>query len=216
MNAHNDTATGKGLHRYLLHDPSALSLTASNLVTIGFALAQGWELSVLMWIYWSQSIIIGLSNFARILSLREFSTQGFRINNRAVEPTEQTKRKTAFFFLIHYGFFHLIYFAFLLTDSKLNRGQLVPVLLCVAMFLVNHSYSFLHNLKRDLARKPNIGTVMFFPYARIIPLHLTIIFGSMLAKGTGRMVLFLVLKTFADLIMHGVEHARGLPRGGSL
>lgn len=202
------------MHHYLLRDPSALSLIVSNLVTIVFAVVQGWELSVLMWIYWSQSIIIGLSNFARILSLKEFSTEGFRIGNRPVRPTEQTKRKTAFFFLIHYGFFHLIYFAFLLTDSKLAGRHLVPVLFCVAIFLVNHSYSFLYNLKRDLARKPNIGMVMFFPYARIVPLHLTIIFGSMLAKGTGRLILFLLLKTLADLIMHGVEHTRGLPQEG--
>ena len=44
---------------------------------------------------------------------------------------------------------------------------------------------------------------MFYPYARIIPMHLTIIFGSSFG---GTLPLFLVLKTFADAIMHVVEH----------
>jgi len=45
---------------------------------------------------------------------------------------------------------------------------------------------------------------MFFPYARIIPMHLTIIFGMLLGKGA--IVLFLTLKTLADMIMHVLEH----------
>jgi len=58
-------------------------------------------------------------------------------------------------------------------------------------------------------RVPNIGTMMFFPYLRIIPMHLTIIFGSDYAKGSsGALILFLVLKTIADLIMHMIEHAK--------
>lgn len=203
--------TRKKLHGYWRRDPSALSLLISNLVTIVLAVAQKWDISVLMWIYWCQSVIIGFSNFVRILSLQEFTTKGFRINRKPVEPTKRTQVKTAFFFLFHYGFFHLIYVIFLTTSSKLDIQDLTPVILCVAIFLVNHSFSFLYNKKRDLARTPNIGKVMFFPYARIVPLHLTIIFGSMLGKGMGKLILFLILKTMADLIMHGVEHAQELP-----
>jgi hypothetical protein len=198
------------LHRYLRRDLSAHSLILSNLVTIVLAVVQRWDISVLMWIYWCQSVIIGLSNFTRILTLREFSTKGFRINKKPVEPTKQTQLTTAFFFLTHYGFFHLVYFVFLLTGSQLDVQDIAPMTLCVAIFLLNHTFSFMFNLKRDSARKPNIGRVMFFPYARIIPLHLTIIFGSILGKGMGKMILFLLLKTLADLIMHGVEHAQEL------
>jgi hypothetical protein len=196
------------VRRFLQHDPSALSLIVSNLITIVIALIQGWELSVLMRIYWAQSVIIGLANFVRILNLREFSTRGMRVNGRAVEPTPQVKIQTAFFFLAHYGFFHLIYFFILIGSARMPPGSSGPVMLCVALFAVNHAYSLIVNLQADLARKPNIGTVMFFPYARIIPLHLTIIFGSFLITGPAGLVFFLVLKTAADLIMHGVEHAR--------
>lgn len=51
--------------------------------------------------------------------------------------------------------------------------------------------------------------MMFFPYARIIPMHLTIIFGGMLSEWTfaakTTLALFMLLKTFADVIMHVVE-----------
>ncbi len=197
------------MRKYFRRDLSALSLIVSNLITIAIALVQKWDLAVLMWIYWGQSVIIGLANFVRILNLKQFSTKGMYVNGKSVKANTKTKRHTAFFFLCHYGFFHLMYFLFLGSMAGLTREHVVPVILCVALFLVNHSFSLFYNLKRDLARKPNIGTVMFFPYARIIPLHLTIIFGSFLVKGMGGMILFLSLKTLADLIMHGVEHARG-------
>jgi hypothetical protein len=48
---------------------------------------------------------------------------------------------------------------------------------------------------------------MFFPYARILPMHLTILIGAYLEKhSTGTVILFLGLKTFADLTMHLMEH----------
>jgi hypothetical protein len=195
------------IRTFLQSDPSALSLVLSNVLTIIVALVRRWDLAVIMRIYWGQSVIIGLANFVRILHLKEFSTRGVRINNRPVAATPQVKRNTAFFFLAHYGFFHLIYFLILIGSAPLPRRSEWPVFLCIALFLGNHLFSLLYNLKRDLDRKPNIGTVMFFPYARIIPLHLTIIFGFFLITGSAGLVFFLVLKTVADLIMHGVEHA---------
>jgi hypothetical protein len=203
-------STTTEVRRFLQHDPSALSLILSNLLTIGIALVQRWELSVVMWIYWAQSVIIGLANFIRILHLREFSTKGMHVSGKPVKATGTVKRDTAFFFLAHYGFFHLIYFLFLMGSAPIPPHSMGPILLCVALFLGNHLFSLIVNLQRDLARKPNIGTVMFFPYARIIPLHLTIIFGSFLVKSTAGLIFFQALKTIADLIMHGVEHARGL------
>jgi len=159
------TATAR-IRRFLRHDPSALSLILSNLATIVIALVQGWELAVLMRIYWAQSVIIGLANFVRILHLGEFSTRGMRINGRAVKPTPRVKTQTAFFFLAHYGFFHLIYFFILIGSARIPPYSSSAVMLCVALFLVNHAYSLIVNLRADLAQKPNIGKVMFFPYAR--------------------------------------------------
>ena len=59
------TATAR-IRRFLRHDPSALSLILSNLATIVIALVQGWELAVLMRIYWAQSVIIGPVSYTHL------------------------------------------------------------------------------------------------------------------------------------------------------
>jgi len=55
-------------------------------------------------------------------------------------------------------------------------------------------------------RKPDPGSMMLAPYARILPMHLTIILGSNYATSTSTLALFLFLKTVMDVIMHLVEH----------
>jgi len=109
--------------------------------------------------------------------------------------------------LVHYGLFHAAYLAFLLSDARVGRADHLPLAASILAFFLNHAFSFRYNLEGDRQKVRNIGTLMFFPYARIIPMHLTIIFGFGLAKGTVPLLIFLVLKTFADLIMHAVEHA---------
>lgn len=56
-------------------------------------------------------------------------------------------------------------------------------------------------------RVSRLGTLMFLPYARVVPMHLTIIFGGMLARDSAfALLLFCSLKTAADVLMHYVEH----------
>lgn len=47
---------------------------------------------------------------------------------------------------------------------------------------------------------------MTLPYYRIIPMHATIILGGAFFGGTIALLLFVVLKTIADVTMHTVEH----------
>lgn len=189
-------------------DSSALFLVISNLVTIIFAVYEKWSLSEIMWIYWGQSVIIGYFNYRRIMDLRQFSTDGFEINNKPAKPTRATKVATANFFALHYGLFHFVYLVFLFKykDSK-SSNSILFIIMGIVIFLYNHRFSYFHNKARDMNRVPNIGTIMFFPYLRIIPMHITIIIGGAFVKGSGALIIFLGLKTLADLIMHMIEHA---------
>ena len=137
----------------LRFDRSVWILILSNLFVIALAVYEKWDIGVLMWIYWSQSVAIGILNFLKIINLRNFTTDGFTINGRSVELTPSTKLTVAFFFLIH--------------------------------FLINHAISLFIHWKEEVEKKQNIGNVMFAPYSRIIPMHLTIIFGSIIAGSRG-------------------------------
>lgn len=187
-------------------DKSTVVLILTNIFVIFLAVWQSWDFSTLIWVYWFQSVVIGVFVFIKILKLKNFSTKNFYINHRPVKPTKETKVFTAFFFLVHYGIFHLAYLMFLSGSVALVGSQFLMVLFAGAVFFVNHLFSFRRNFEHDVNKKQNIGIVMFRPYARIIPMHLIIVSGAFFA-GTGfALVFFLVLKTIADVVMHVLEH----------
>lgn len=189
-------------------DSSSISLLLSNFIVIMLAIVQRWEVSTVLWVYWMQSVTIGFFQFMRILSLKKFSTENFTVNNQPVLPTSQTKIFTAFFFAFHYGFFHFIYAIFLFNFFSSSKPfDFAYFFLGGLIFFLNHAFSFYQNRTADEQKVQNIGTLMFSPYARIIPMHLIIVFGVILGQST--LIIFLVLKTLVDLIMHTFKH-RGI------
>lgn len=191
---------------YLL-DSSSISLFASNIIVIILSLVQRWDITTVLWVYWMQSIIIGFFQFLRILNLKNFSTENFIINDQPAQPTYSTKLYTAFFFLFHYGFFHFIYAIFIFNFFKSNLPfDFTYLFLGGLVFFINHTFSYFHNSLQDEQKTQNIGALMFAPYARIIPMHLIIIFGAIL--GQASLIIFLVLKTLVDLFMHILKHHR--------
>ena len=186
----------------LFIDPSLWSLLLSNFVVIFLQEKGNWTLSTILWIYWFQSITIGFFHFIKILQLKAFSTEGLTINGRTPLPTQETKRTTAFFFLFHYGGFHFVYLIFLLDKYNLNFIELKYILPTALLFFINHLFSYIFNKSKD-TKEQNIGSFMLYPYARIIPMHLTILFGSFFIDA---LPFFLGLKTIADGTMHVVGH----------
>lgn len=190
------------------YNTSLHSLVIANAITIAMALAFSWPTATLMLPYWIQSVVIGFYSRKRILSLHQFSTEGLKINDQSVEPTESTKRSTANFFLFHYGFFHLIYLIFMWPSlNPLRWFDWLGIAATAVSFVINHRTTFRQNEAADLRGRPNIGTLMFLPYARIVPMHLTIILGGITEfRGVFPLLLFDTLKTLADVLMHKVEH----------
>jgi hypothetical protein len=165
---------------YLKFDTSTFSLIAANIITLIIAVLQHWSLITLLWIYWFQSVTIGIFNFIRILSLKKFNTANFKMNGIQPQAIAKTKYVVASFFAFHYGIFHFVYFIFLMVASfaqalkGFSFSTIWFVLISAAIFFANHLFSFMKSFKVERNKEQNLGKVLFFPYARIIPMHLCI------------------------------------------
>lgn len=204
------------IHLSILSDTSIIALILSNIITILFAIFDQWDLTTIMFIYWCQSIIIGFFNVIKILILKDNTTQNFTVNGKPAKLTIKTKLFMAIFFSMHYGMFHLGYLVFILsnpfTSNPLQVRQPINIVFILILFFINHLYSLVYNLKKDQKKIKNIGKLFFYPYFRIIPMHLTIIFGGFFLIIFGMqseqyiILFFLLLKTIADVKMHSKEH----------
>ena len=190
-----------------LVDRSTLSLIGLNIVFIFVSVWEGWPSSNLLFLYWGQSVIIGIFQFIKILELKKFSTEGFEEDGVPIPPTEGSKVSTAYFFATHYGFFHLVYLVFILNRVDLGM-VLEDTLPFLGLALLNHSYSYLVNHESDAGVKKNLGAAMFEPYVRIIPMHFTILLASGLSSNAFTLVIFQALKAISEVLTHMIEHRK--------
>lgn len=176
-------------------------LLISNGLTVAVALIMQWPLALVIWPYWIQSIIIGWYARKRMLALKKFSTEGFTSNDQPVPANEKGKRSTASFFVLHYGFFHVAYLLFLLGTVKLDSAwDAFWIVVCGFSYVFAQRKTCEQQIASDALGKPNLGKLMFLPYLRILPIHLTIIFG-MIGGSTFSILFFMALKTIADVLL---------------
>lgn len=191
-------------------DPPLIALLVANGITLVLAVVQQWELGTVLLIYWCQSVTIGLFTFIRILGAKE-PTGG--------EGSPVRRLFLAGFFAFHYGLFHFVYISFILGFAFFGLygiSDFLGVLFGAGVFFVNHLISYLWFRARE-TRSPD--EVFIEPYYRIVPMHLTIILGGFataLLPGLGldasvaMVVVFLLLKTGADLWAHQRQHDRAV------
>lgn len=193
-----------------LRDRSVMGLLVSNLIIIAWALYEGWDAYVLMWLYWTQSITIGLFFFLRIVTYT--NVYGRNWLNRDGSPQRLhiiLRFGAGLFFLFHYGFFHFGYAAFLQAGFLRRQNQAwpaVPVVIGACIFLVSQAVSFITDLRQGERKPASLAKLMAFPYVRIMPMHLTIMIVGFLQlqriEGPWVLLVFLLLKTVADLNGH--------------
>lgn len=185
---------------------SAWLLLAANLVPLVGVLALGWRLPDILLLFWTESAIIGGFTILKMLSKRAWSALFY-------VP----------FFCVHYGLFmsvHLLFLVSLFLDDGpfatpgADVGATLRAVAWGALALTaSHGASFvLHWLRGHEREKLDMKDVMGLPYPRIVVMHLTIIFGAMLAVTLGSpvyaLVLLLALKTAVDLQAHLRERRR--------
>ena len=190
------------MFKKLSSNPSILFLLAGNLYCIWFYERNPDSFSTVVWIYWFQSVIIGLFNFIDLLTVRNYDSGNLKLNGEPV--TGKNKGCTAWFFLFHYGTFHLVYGIFLLTKFSFLSVSKMIFLTAVAVFLLDSILNFMRQKQMERTMTVNIGTLFFLPYLRIVPMHLMILGPAFL--GWKPSLIFLVLKMLADILSYLLYH----------
>jgi hypothetical protein len=208
------------------YTPPIVALLVANIITIILAIVQNWDLATVLFSYWVQSIIIGIFAVISILScdkkaLLEDMNQPNPVGTKNAVWTERSiwfyLCVMAGFFCLHYGLFHWAYFAFIVESGFFGPPDFTSWGLWAScgLFFANHFYSWFYYRKSERQGARYITGEFFRPYNRIIPMHLTIIFGSIvilvlmffgITTVLPVLILFLILKTDMDLKMHLRKH----------
>lgn len=188
-----------------------MALVAANVVPLAGVLFLGWDLGLILILFWLENGVIGFYSILRLAMIAGWLAVG-------LVP----------FFIFHFGGFmagHLVFLLlfFVVEDplaaswpevaDALQLGTPWPAV-AVAALLVSHGVSFVRNfLFGDERERLGVQNVMLGAYKRVVVLHLTIIFGGILVMALGQPVaalaLLVVLKVGVDLAAHLNEHRQG-------
>lgn len=203
----HETQMSEPMAPITLASPSALALIIANLIPLAGAVFLGWDLAIVMVLYWSESAIIGLFNICKMAVVSKW-----------------VAIPAGLFFLSHFGAFMAVHFLFLYAlfiqgPQDMSGGDLAevgqlfislwPALLAL---VVSHGLSFYQNfLGRGEYRGRALKEQMTEPYSRIIFMHLVLIFGGgltlVLGEPTPVLLIVIVLKILFDVKAHLKQHA---------
>jgi len=181
---------------------SLIFLIAANAVPLLGVFLAGWDVRVIVLLYWAENLVIGFYTALKLILLPM--------------PRPSAHLAKLFFvpfFCVHFGGFCAGHGFFLMIFLKVDTSLPTGLLWAVLSLFISHGFSFVQNyLLGGEFRHVTIGHVMGLPYARIVVLHVVIIasgffimlFGSPLPL----LVLLILGKTVLDIFLHALMHAR--------
>lgn len=175
------------------------SLLAINIIIIIYYLYYHTSFKTLVWVYWSQSVVIGVFNFLHLVTIENIQPDTIEVNKEKVKSPKQVIGCIAPFFALHYGLFHAAYLVFLFSITEPNDVIDYNLLqVAVGTLVLDQLWNLIKLREYEKTHPANVGALFFLPYLRVVPMHLTILLPT--ALGLPSMGLFLVLKTGADLL----------------
>ncbi len=178
-------------------DPGFWFLVLMNSYLIYYYLQKPGEFNTIIWIYWMQSVLIGLFNFFDLMTIKNPDETSMEMNNQPV--TKSNMGCAAWFFLFHFGFFHFVYAIFLLV-SNLNGANGKIILITAGIFMAESTIQLIRKKLTPETEKVNVGKMFLTPYLRILPMHMVILLPAVLGFNTS--IIFLLLKMLADVWMY--------------
>ena len=141
-------------------------------------------------LFYLQSVLIGVFNAVDI----------FTVTKHTDDPKGMSKGCSGLFFMVHYGGFHLVYLFFLPSIVNIKHVDWHFFIITFYILLTSCLVNFIQDKWRNRTEAINISALFFMPYARVIPMHLTILAPKFLKISAP--LLFLILKTVADVVMY--------------
>jgi hypothetical protein len=216
--------------------PSSIVLLLANLIPIAGVVWLDWQVFDILFLYWTESVIIGAVNVLRMISSQAANPlAGMFPKRRTAQidaaldqlsqalPMRKIKWFIIPFFVLHYGMFcygHLTAVVVFFSGSGIGawRDAILDFgdrafWIAVALIAVSHLYSYYVNfLGKGEFRRTGLGTLMNRPYGRIVTMHLAIIFGGFFVVWLGNplpmLVVLIVVKSVLDLRLHNRERAK--------
>jgi len=209
---------------------SSAALVAANLVPLFGVLYFGWETMDILFIYWFESLIIGIFNVLKMLFTNIFDQPNQPVKLRIIANILlfPVKLLTILFFIVHYGGFMLghgilllILFANIPESTFQNPASVLPFVIDLALKLkiaifslfLSHGISFVRNFFfKHEGENNQEKDFLFNPYKRITIMHLTIVLCAGITMATGQNIFALIglitIKTITDLWAHLKERQR--------
>ncbi|MDJ0926593.1 MAG: DUF6498-containing protein [Gammaproteobacteria bacterium] len=203
---------------------SSVVLVVANLLPLYGVIALDWSVRSVILLFWLENFVIGVLNVLRILTAT------------AHQVPIVMKMFTAAFFTVHYGgfWFGHGFFIFAMFEGAMAEGAPVTpadgmvaslraeildgwLLWPLIGIALSHAFSYVVNyLGRGEFRRTSARELMKQPYARVIVLHVTIIFGGLLIQTLNSpapaLVLLIAIKIAVDLGAHIREHRQRDPQ----
>ena len=214
-------------YRYMSKLPLIALLITNALPLVG-VLFFGWDAFLIVLLYWAENVVVGFYNilkmaFARVDHPAEHLGKLFQIP----------------FFTVHYGGFTAVHGVFVLamfkqSDDFFPSGDTWPCFFVfvqllfnvigaaygaipnnakfvLAAMFVSHGISFAYNyLYKGEYASIHPARLMMQPYARVVVMHIAIIFGGFLTmtlgSPVGLLVMLVILKTLIDVALHKRQH----------
>ena len=197
--------------------PSVIALLLANLVPVFGVLVLGWEVFPLMFLFWSENVIVGVFNALKMLLAAPENPLSWAAKLFMIP-----------FFCLHYGMFTFVHGVFVvaLFGGGMNHGAGFPDLQtfwrimqenhlgwAVLGLAVSRGISFVTNyISNGEYKRASLPMLMQQPYGRIVVLHLAIIGGGFLMAALHSpamgLLLLVALKTALDLRGHLKEREK--------
>lgn len=213
---------------------AVVALIVANLIPLIGVLFFGWNVWMILIVYWLENGVVGGFNVLKMLKAEGApgqDTANMRMNGRPV--SQVGKASMIPFFVLHYGIFWVVHGIFVITlpvfgslESETATVDMttgfepLTIPFAVLALTISHGISYWFNfIKGGEYLRTSAAAQMFAPYGRLMVLHITIIVGGMAIAFTGApaaaVAILVLLKTVLDVGFHLASHRKVAPASGT-